>query len=334
MTDVTVGSISESAASIRHLIRAVALRGLQLHEGPSAGEPAFRARVSLQRAGQLWEDAVRALGPELPLVVAQKHPEQHISPLFFAAMSCRTMGDALDVIVSHWRYATEEFPVTLVRRNGVVQLRFGIAGPGALGARVGIEYLLADLVRSGCELGGGAWRPVELVLGHRPPISLDAWESACGVAVRVDPESPGLVMSEESLEHPVRTALPPAAKRFFLDLVGSLTPPVSATLRLADRVSAILAEHLGVTAPSVDQVAQQLALSTRSLNRQLAAEGTTYRRLLDQLRRDEALRQTAEEERQLKAIARAVGFADLRGFRRAFKRWTGSTPQEFRRQHV
>lgn len=326
--------LSESGASIRHLVRTVARYGLHLDEGPSATEPVFHARVSSQHAHRLWERAVRELGPEVPLLVAQKRPDDHVSPLYFAAMSCATLSDALQITVKHWRYVTEAFPVTVIRRSGALRLGFGATGPKSLGARLEAEYLLADLVRSGRELSGGGWRPTELVLANRPPIALDVWESACGVPVRVDPESPGLVIAEDSLEQVVQSRLSPAAGRFFLDVLDWLTPRPSVTLplTLAERVAVTLARDLGTTAPSIDQVAQSVALSKRSLHRQLAAEGTSYQRLLDGLRRDEALRQALDEERQFKAIAGAVGFSDQRGFRRAFKRWTGVTPQQFRRR--
>ena len=332
MSCVSAGVVSESGASIRHLVRTVACYGLHLDEGPSAGEPVFHARVSSQHAHRLWERAVRELGPEVPLLVAQKRPDDHVSPLYFAAMSCATLGDALQIMVKHWRYVTEAFPVTVIRRSGALRLGFETSGPKSLGARLEAEYLLADLVRSGCDLSGGGWRPTELVLANRPPIALDVWESACGVPVRVDPESPGLVMAEDSLEQVVQSRLSPAAGRFFLDVLDWLTPRSSITLTLGERVAATLAHDLGTTAPSIEQVAQSVALSKRSLHRQLAAEGTSYQRLLDGLRRDEALRQALDAERQFKAIAAAVGFSDQRGFRRAFKRWTGVTPQQFRRR--
>ena len=327
--DVSVGSLSESAASIRHLVRTAASYGLALDEGPSAAEPAFHARVSSLHASRLWERAVRELGPELPLIVARKGPEDRISPLFFAAMSGRTVRDALHITAKHWRYVTEAIPTQLIRRGRAWHLRLDIGDAGSLGARAGAEYLLADLVRSGRELSGGAWRPTELVLGQRPSASLDDWESACGVPVRIDPESPGLMIAEDSLDIPLRSQLAPAAGRFFLELLDWATPPSRVTVTLAERVAAMLADHLGL-APSIEQVAQQLMVSTRSLHRRLVAERTSYHQLLDEVRREAAIRQIADEQRQLKAIASAVGFSDLRGFRRAFKRWTGLTPQQFR----
>src|SRR5256885_12943184 len=92
-----VEALSESAASIRHLVRTAGGHGVRLDEGPSAGAPIFHARVPVHHAQRQWEQAARALGPGVPLLVARKRPEDRISPLFFAAMSCPTIGEALAV---------------------------------------------------------------------------------------------------------------------------------------------------------------------------------------------------------------------------------------------
>jgi AraC-like DNA-binding protein len=95
-------------------------------------------------------------------------------------------------------------------------------------------------------------------------------------------------------------------------------------------VAAALGRDLGAVTPTVEQVAVELGLSARSLHRQLAAEGMSYQRVLDELRCNEAMRQAIDERRPFKVIASAVGFADPRAFRRAFKRWTGTSPRQFR----
>jgi AraC-like DNA-binding protein len=325
--------LSESAASMRHLVRTAGGHGVRLDEGPSAGTPIFHARVPLDHAYRQWERAVRALGPSVPLMVAQKRPEDRISLLYFAAMSCPTLGEALAVTVRYWSYATDGCRARLINQGRTVRLQLEPRGPPSLGARLGTEYLLADLVRSGRELGGGEWRPVELVLGHRPPLSLDDWECVCGVPTRVDPASPGLVMSEDSLEQPVQDRVSFAVGRFFVDILDWLTPRPSIAMSATERVDALLSDEFAGTRPPFDEIAQRLAMSTRSLRRQLASEGTSYQHLLDRMRRDEAVRQIARDAHQIKAIARTLGFSDPRGFRRAFQRWTGLTPQQFRERH-
>jgi AraC-like DNA-binding protein len=73
-------------------------------------------------------------------------------------------------------------------------------------------------------------------------------------------------------------------------------------------------------------------MSVRTLTRLLAAEGTTYRELLETLRRDLAGRYLAGDALSVSEISFLLGFAELSSFHRAFKRWTGRTPAEFRQQ--
>ena len=319
---------SESVTAVRHLIRTAERHGLALEEGPTASQPAFSARIGVPHAQRLWERAVHVIGPALPLRVAETASERLSLP-YFAAMSCRTVGEALQLLVEHWRYVTEAVRASTVRSDGALHLRLEATGALPLGGRLTVEYLLAALVRAGRELTAGAWRPTAVVLGHHPPLGLERWADACGAPARIA-EVAGLVIAEPSLALPIRAELSRAAGRFFRELLDFYTPRASPAPTLAARVAGALGRSLGSAAPTVELVAAELALSPRSLHRQLAAEGTSYQRVLDTVRCDEAIRQTVEERRPFKAIAVAIGFSDSRAFRRAFKRWTGTTPQQFR----
>lgn len=79
------------------------------------------------------------------------------------------------------------------------------------------------------------------------------------------------------------------------------------------------------------QVAQRLHLSERSLQRRLDAEGTRFADLVDEVRRELALRYIADERLALGEVAYLLGFAEPSPFHRAFKRWTGTTPTAARR---
>lgn len=330
---VGIGAPSESVATVRHLIRTAAGFGVPLEEGESSGQPAFLARVVVQHANQLWEQAARALGPTVALLVATKRAEDRISPLFFAAMSQRTLGHALVTAVKHWRYATEAVGASLVRRHATVRLRLEPRYPMTLGARLGMDYLIADLACSGRALGATDWRPLEVVLARQPTFGVAAWEELCGVPVRVDPDSPGLVMARDSLEMPVRAPLPCAAGALFTEVLEWSTPPVRVTSSTAEQVAMALASDLE-HAPSIERVAREMGLSARTLHRRLADEATSFQRVLDGVRRDAAIRRLLDRGRQLKTVAAAVGFSDMRGFRRAFKRWTGVSPQQFRLERL
>lgn len=88
---------------------------------------------------------------------------------------------------------------------------------------------------------------------------------------------------------------------------------------------------LAAGAAGVDQVARAMGVSRQTLYRRLKAEGTTFERLLDGLRRRLALKLIRDEGVAVKEAAWRLGFSDPAAFSRAFKRWTGSSPRELRR---
>jgi len=81
---------------------------------------------------------------------------------------------------------------------------------------------------------------------------------------------------------------------------------------------------------NADALASELNLSTRSLYRHLAEEGTSLQALKDQVRREQAIQQLTQTSKALKQVAAAAGFRNEASFSRAFRQWTGQSPGEFR----
>ncbi|WP_329276462.1 AraC family transcriptional regulator [Streptomyces sp. NBC_00691] len=81
--------------------------------------------------------------------------------------------------------------------------------------------------------------------------------------------------------------------------------------------------------PTPEELADRLAVSPQTLRRQLAAEGTTYQRLRDQVRRDHALAELTGGRISIEGLSRRLGFSEPSAFHRAFRRWTGETPRAY-----
>jgi len=100
-----------------------------------------------------------------------------------------------------------------------------------------------------------------------------------------------------------------------------------------ERVRELLLKQLANGDLRASTIAKKLHVSQRTLVRRLAEEGTTFSQLLDDARRDLALRHVGMADTNFTEVAFLTGFADAPSFYRAFRRWTEMTPAEYRRQH-
>lgn len=100
--------------------------------------------------------------------------------------------------------------------------------------------------------------------------------------------------------------------------------------KLRERVLALFGDDLTQPLPRADQIGKLLGLSVSTLRRQLREEGTSFQKLKDDYRRAAALRYLATNTLSFSEIAELLGFDEPSAFYRAFKRWTGCTPSEYR----
>jgi AraC-like DNA-binding protein len=101
---------------------------------------------------------------------------------------------------------------------------------------------------------------------------------------------------------------------------------------LSGRVREQLVAALSSGAPTAVQVSVALNMSVRTLHRGLRQENTSYRVLLEQLRQERAAELLSSRRCSIAEVAFLIGYSELSGFYRAFKRWTGMTPAEFQAQ--
>ena len=99
---------------------------------------------------------------------------------------------------------------------------------------------------------------------------------------------------------------------------------------LTDAVRRLLVGELCDGEPSLEQIAPRLHMSPRTLHRRLEEEGTSFRQVLAEVRRELAARHLSERRLAIGEIAFLLGFSEPSAFHRAFKRWTGHAPLAYR----
>ena len=111
-----------------------------------------------------------------------------------------------------------------------------------------------------------------------------------------------------------------------------LKPQASPRSSMVVTARKMIARSLAGGRPEIRAVARNLNISVRTLQRRLAERGWTFQRLLDEERFAEARRAIAKPDDLLKVLASDLGFEEQASFTRAFRRWTGLSPSEYRRR--
>ena len=166
------------------------------------------------------------------------------------------------------------------------------------------------------------------LLRPRPANNISAFEQFFDCPIEWDAEAYTLLMDRQMMEKALPSANPELAyqnEQLCMDYIARFDQQ-----DIVNRVSRKLVEMLPNGEPSMEATASELALSTRTLQRKLKDHDSSYKQLLDNLRKDMAMQYLRQPHMPIAEISYQLGFAHISNFSRAFKRWTGQTPADYR----
>ncbi|MEO0559002.1 MAG: AraC family transcriptional regulator ligand-binding domain-containing protein [Bacteroidota bacterium] len=169
--------------------------------------------------------------------------------------------------------------------------------------------------------------PIRITLPERPPDTATV-EDTLGCRIRTGPET-SVTFSAADAQRPFLTA-DAEAWRFYKPVLERQLAEMEQSATLAERVHAVLVEMLPSGRGRVEDVADALALSPRSLQRHLRREGTTFQKTLAATREQLATHYLRVPEMETTEVAFLLGYDDPNSFFRAFRAWTGTTPERAR----
>jgi len=277
----------------------------------------------------LWRQAARRLpDPHLGLHLAERVRPRAADVVTYLTMSSRTLREGLERLIRYQRILGEGSRLQLSDEGVRTFIRIGLGSRELPPIRDEIEYWAVVLMKYGRWIFGVDLALLEVCFSHPAPEDTSEHERIFGCCPRFGTAESGLWIASADLDRRSIHANPEIARaheEFAEEYLAGLAD-FSVTRRLRERLMAVLE-----TGPlDLETAARDLHIGVRTLQRRLRDEGTSYREVVDELRRDVALRQLRKTDASIEEITWLAGFSELSPFYRAFRRWTGKTPSQYR----
>ncbi len=270
--------------------------------------------------------------PDLGLRMASRQDLDMLGPLALAIRNATTLAAVLDCTSRYLFVHARSLSLTLepdpYGDRGVLALRYGVTMPGLPTPVQGTDLGLAFVHRTIQRLAEDRYGLRSVEVPYRPAAPIQAYEEFFGAPVRIERPAALLRIPAALGNRPLSGGdenLHRLAMAFLAEQAGDAATAVT------PRVRTTLQKLLGTTAPEIDAVARLLTLHPRTLQRRLAAEGTTFAAILDEVRRVEARRYLTTTDMPMSQVASLIGLSEQSVFTRCCQRWWDATPTAVRK---
>jgi AraC-like DNA-binding protein len=298
--------------------------GIDLGQVSNAG-----TRYPVKRMQQLWQLAVESTGdPCFGFIAGEQLQPAALHGLGFSWLASDTLRDALNRLIRFSRLISTAANIQLEDTGTGVELI--LQPPTDIDS---IVYATLDAGMAGflhmCRItAGDRICPAQVTLKRPKPDCAEKVAAFFRCPVTYDASNYSLCFSKQLVDAPLSNANPELARindQAVIDYLARFDRD-SVTMQVRSRII----ERLHDGTPNQETIADSLHVSLRSLQRKLNKEETNYKTLLESTRQELALHYIRETYRSLGEITYLLGFSEPSNFTRAFKRWTGKTPAEYR----
>lgn len=288
------------------------------------------ARYAYAGVRKLWQLTIAETDdPCFALVAARCWHPTNFHGLGFAWLASTNLKEAIERTIRYFRIVTSD-PEQLYLVEHDNRYEFIMDATHVVHRALDEEYdlflaLLVDMCRSSCE----STLNLQHVALQRPePYCAKDFETYFAAPVTFSATQNAVVFNKTDLERALPTANAELALANEQIVQRCLARMVHSDIVM--QVKTKLIQELPSGNISEEIIAEDLYMSQRSLQRRLREEGTTYKELLNETRRDLAAQYIKASSVSINEITYLLGFSEPSNFSRAFKRWTGVSPSEYR----
>jgi len=289
----------------------------------------FARYVSYVDAAAVLGHAARQFDcPEFGLRLGLLQGVESLGPLGVSLRNAETVGAAVGNVCRFLGNIAPADTAELIESQGPAIYSYSTMLHDEFDRRQMVEKNLTLALLAFRLVAGEDFTPIKVTFQHERSAPRDRYRDVFGCQVAFGQERNGIHFPKAYLGRGVR-ARDQAALELAEEYLGRLRPSVA----LAEHVREVTRRLLLGHEVGLRQVAQALSVHERTLQRELAASGTTFERILDEVRKAMAW-ELAATGVQAAQIARALGYAEQSGFTRACRRWFGESPRTLIRQRA
>jgi AraC-like DNA-binding protein len=305
------------------------LRALELDRAVLSNAEGF---IPCSTFARLLEEAARATGdPCFGLRYGERFNVKNIGPLAYVVLNSPTVARADEHVARYLKLYNQAAKVFFTVEEQRAYLQYVLVDLGLETPRQQNEYSMAIRLNTIRMMVGSQWAPLEVRFAHEAPEQISEHLRIFRAPVLFGYPANAFVIEREFLERQI-----PAADQRLYQIMKRYLERVLAEIPQEDGVLAsvrrAIAESMREGDPNLTRVAKKMAMSPRTLQRQLKEQGMEFKQLVDDTRRRFALSYLKNRRNTLTEIAFLLGYSEASAFNRAFKRWTGSTPLTYRSQ--
>jgi AraC-like DNA-binding protein len=291
----------------------------------------IEGRIPVTSVNELLQAAISFTGDvSIGLKAARKVYTGDLGVLDYAMSTAPTVGEAIEMAKRYRRLIDDTLHLYLHVQGEHAMIR--VEKDGNLLPRTALDFILGVLYRNHfCRWPRSAGASYQLWFAYsKPELTVEYDLTFPGATIQFLTPFTGFVFTKSDLGTPLRTSdeYLHSVLRKHAELMLAEVPD---TKSVAEKVRDLIVTALSNGGPYAVRVSHELDISRRTLIRRLEREGTSFKEILDDVRRQLALGYVGNRDTNFGDVAVLLGFSHLTAFHRAFKRWTNQTPTEYRR---
>lgn len=261
------------------------------------------------------------------LLVGERAGSSSLGLAGFILRFAPSVGAALQTLLHHLELHDTGGVPMLTTRGEVSSLGYAIYLQGAEAADQIYDLSIAICCNIMRDLCGQDWNPARVFLARQCPADLAPYKYFFRAPLHFDADQNAVVFPTRLLNHPL-TSADPALFRHLEKEANELHE--SHPLNMTGSVQRMLRQSLANGHLTASDIARQFDMHERTLHRRLEKEGTSFRRELEGIRYEVARQLLSKSKAPLSGITNALGYAEPSTLIRSFKRWSGTTPAQWR----